>query len=126
MSLGDYRCRGMRLALPLVLLLLTAFAGSLIEGAPAHLPGVALGSSVLLHVERAAALLAVVVAILSVPAQAARGRLPTQLSTAGLAYDADVTEAVESAVEHLQVQVDSLHASLDRLIPLLGDDVSKE
>lgn len=116
----------MRLALPLSLLLLAAFAGSLIEGAPGRLPGVALGSTVLLHVERTAALFGVAVALLSVLAQAARGRLPTQLSTAGLAYDADVTDAVESAVEYLQGQVDRLQASLDRLGQHVVDSKEKD
>ncbi|MGH2949769.1 MAG: hypothetical protein ACRDPC_26505 [Solirubrobacteraceae bacterium] len=112
-----------RLALPLAALLAAAPAVSLIEGAPDRLPGVALGSEVLLHVERAAAIFAIVVAILSVLAQAAQGRLPTQLSTAGLAYEADVTATVERAVQDLQGQVDDLQASLDRLGALvLGDE----
>ena len=59
--------------------LVTCVVVTLVEGRPAHLPGVALGSTVLLHVERVLALMAVVVALLSIGAQAARGRLPIEL-----------------------------------------------
>jgi hypothetical protein len=47
---------------------------SLIEGTPIRLPGIALGSAVLLHGERALALIAVVIGALSVLAQAGRPR----------------------------------------------------
>jgi hypothetical protein len=60
---------------------------TLIEGRPRHLPGVALGSPVLLHAERALALVAVTVAMLSIGVQATRGRLPIELSTSGLRYE---------------------------------------
>jgi len=111
-----------RLALLLVLLLAAAFVVSLIEGTPERLPGVALGSDVLLHAERAAAFFAIVVAVLSVLAQATRGRLPTQLSTAGLAYEADAAADSQAAMEDLQAQVDDLQAGLERVGALvLGD-----
>src|SRR5215207_8505869 len=58
---------------------------TLIEGRPRLLPGVALDSPVLLHAERALALFAAVIAIASIAAQAARGRLPVELSTSGFA-----------------------------------------
>ncbi len=105
-----------RLALPLALLLVTAVAVALIEGAPGRLPGVALGSEVLLHVERAAAIFAIVVAIASVLREALRGRLPTQLTTAGLAYEADVAAA--EAAEHLQSQLDELRGQVQTLAEL--------
>ena len=69
----------------------------------------------LLHAERAAAIFAIVVAVLSVLAQATRGRLPTQVSTAGLAYEADAAADAKAAVEDLQAQVDDLQDGLDRL-----------
>jgi hypothetical protein len=102
-----------RLALPLTLLLAAAVAVSLIEGVPARLPGVALGSEVLLHVERAAAIFAIVVALMSVLHEAVRGRLPTQLTTAGLAYEADVAAA--EAAERLQGQLDELREQVRTL-----------
>jgi hypothetical protein len=59
--------------------------------------------------------LALAVAILSVLSQAMRGRLPTHITTAGVAYDADVTGAVESATEQLQSQISVLQANLERV-----------
>jgi hypothetical protein len=71
----------LRRALGTVGLAIVAVSVSLGEGTPLALPGVALGSPVLLHAERALALVAIVIAALSVLAQAARGRLPIELST---------------------------------------------
>ena len=65
-----------------------AIGASLIEGTPDRLPGIALGSAVLLHGERALALIGVVIGALSVLARAARGRLPIELSTSGVRYEA--------------------------------------
>ncbi len=98
-----------------MLLFAAALTVSLAEGAPDRLPGVALGSEVMLHVERGAAVFAIVVAILSVFSQSTRGRLPTQLSTAGLAYDAEAAADTKAAVEGLQAQVDDLQDVVDRL-----------
>jgi hypothetical protein len=104
------------LVLPLAALLAAAVAVSLTEGAPERLPGVALGSHVLLHVERAAAIFAIVVAVASVLREGGRGRLPTQLTTAGLAYEADVAAA--EAAERLQGQLDELRGQLQTLADL--------
>jgi hypothetical protein len=65
-------------------LLLASIATSLIEGRPRQLPGVAVGSAVLLHAERSLALVAVTVAALGIVGHAARGRPPIELSTSGL------------------------------------------
>ena len=88
---------------------------TLIEGRPRHLPGVALGSPVLLHAERALALFAVTVAMLSVGVQAARGRLPIELSTSGLRYEAEAADRAAAAVAELQEQYDDLLAVVDEL-----------
>jgi hypothetical protein len=88
---------------------------SLIEGAPRALPGVALGSPVLLHAERAPALVAIVIAALSVLAQAAGGRLPVELSTSGLRYEAEAADGAAAAVSELQEQYDDLLAVVDAL-----------
>jgi hypothetical protein len=82
---------------------------------PGQLPGVALGSPVLLHAERVLALFAVVVALLSIGAQAARGRLPVELSTSGLRYEAEVADRAAGAVAELQEQYDDLLAVVDAL-----------
>jgi hypothetical protein len=81
---------------------------SILEGAPAHLPGVAMGSPILLHAERALALLAVTVAVASIVVQAARGRLPIELSTSGLRYEAEAADNTAAAMAELQEQFDDL------------------
>jgi hypothetical protein len=84
---------------------------SLAEGIPDGLPGVALGSTVLLHAERALALFAVVIAALSVVRQATRGRLPIEFSTSGLRYEAEAADDMAAAVADLQAQIDDLETT---------------
>ena len=96
-------------------LLVAAICVSVIEGTPRALPGVALGSPVLLHAERVLALVGVVIAALSVLAQAARGRLPVELSTSGLRYEAEAADDAAAAVDQLQDQFDDLVAIVDAL-----------
>jgi Na+-transporting methylmalonyl-CoA/oxaloacetate decarboxylase gamma subunit len=96
-------------------LLVAAMLVSVIEGTPRALPGVALGSSVLLHAERVLALVGVVIAGLSVLAQATRGRLPVELSTSGLRYEAEAADDAAAAVDQLQDQFDDLAAIVDAL-----------
>lgn len=64
-------------------LLLAATTGS---SGQQGLPGVALGSPVLLMVERALAFFAAWLVVLVVCAQALRGRLPTEISGRGVRY----------------------------------------
>jgi hypothetical protein len=85
------------------------------RGATRQLPGIALGSAVLLHAERCLALVAVTVAALSIVAQAARGRLPIELSTSGLRYEAEAADDAAAAVAQLQDQFDDLVAIVDAL-----------
>ena len=59
---------------------------TLSEGAPAHLPDVALGSAVLFHFERALALLGAATAALVIVHRGSRGELPDELSTQGVKY----------------------------------------
>jgi hypothetical protein len=103
------------LALAVVAGLAACVVVTLIEGTPTRLPGVALGSPVLLHAERVLALFAVVVAILSIGAQAARGRLPVELSTSGLRYEAEAADRAAASVAELQEQYDDLVAVVDAL-----------
>jgi hypothetical protein len=98
-----------------VVLAIVAVSASLGEGTPHALPGVALGSPVLLHAERALALVAIVIAAVSVLAQAARGRLPVELSTSGLRYEAEAADDAAVAVAQLQDQLDELVAIVDAL-----------
>jgi hypothetical protein len=100
---------------PLALLLVAAVVVTLVEGTPKRLPAVALGSTVLLHALRAGALFAIAFVVATVIARAAAGRLPTQLSTSGIGYDAEETRATTTALAQLQEQVDDQQAALDRL-----------
>jgi len=95
--------------------LVACLAVSLLEGQPRHAPGVALGSVVLLHAERTLALLAVTVAALSIVMHGARGRLPVELSTSGLRYEADAVDDAAAAVTQLQEQFDDLVVIVDAL-----------
>jgi hypothetical protein len=96
-------------------MLVACVAVSLLEGRPRQPPGVALGSAVLLHAERGLALLAVTVAALSIALHAARGRLPIELSTSGLRYEAETADHAAAAVAQLQDQFDDLVAIVDAL-----------
>jgi hypothetical protein len=100
---------------PLVVLVLAGAVVTLVEGTPDRLPAVALGSTVLLHVLRAGALFAIVFVVATVVARAGAGRLPTQLSTSGIGYDAEETRETTTALAELQQQVDDQQAALDRL-----------
>jgi hypothetical protein len=76
---------------------------------------------VLLHLERAAALFAIVVGISSVLREAARGRLPTQLSTSGLGYGAD--DAAAEIYERARRDIDDLYERVLKLERIdLGSD----
>jgi hypothetical protein len=60
-----------------------AVIASVAHGTPKHLPGIALGLPALLHLERAAALLAVVAAVAIVAYLTRLGHLPTQFGNVG-------------------------------------------
>lgn len=92
-----------------------AVAMTALEGTPRRLPSVALGSAVLLHAERAGALFALALALATILLHAGRGRLPTQLSTSGLSYEAEETAATTAALAELQQQVERQQAMLDAL-----------
>jgi hypothetical protein len=104
-----------RLITAVLVLVVASLTVTLIEGRPQHLPGIALGSPVLLHAERSLALVAAIVATLSVGIQAARGRLPIELSTSGLRYEAEASDRAAVAVSRLQEQFDDLVEIVDVL-----------
>ncbi len=110
---------GQRLAVLLGTVLAIAVAISLLEGTPERLPAVSLGSNVLLHTERAGAIFVIVLALISVVVQATRGRLPTQLSTGGLAYEAEAAADTKRALEELQAQIDDLESGLEDVLQTL-------
>jgi hypothetical protein len=105
----------MRYLLPVAALAAVAVVVTLIEGTPDRPPAVALGSTVVLHALRAGALFAIGFVVATVVARAGSGRLPTQLSTSGIGYDAEETRETTAALAELQEQVDSQQVALDRL-----------
>jgi len=100
---------------PFVLWLAAAVLITAIEGTPDRLPPVALGSTILLHALRAGALFAIGFAVATVLARAGAGRLPTQLSTSGIEYDAEETTETTTALTEVQQQVDRLQIAVDAL-----------
>jgi hypothetical protein len=70
---------------------------------------------VLLYAERSLVLVAVTVAALSIVGHAARGRLPIELLTSGLRYEAEAVDDAAAAVAELQEQFDDLVAIVDAL-----------
>lgn len=67
--------------------LVISVAVTLLEGTPKKLPWIALGSDVLLHVERAVLLLWLFVLTLVALVRTGRGELPVELSTTGVRYE---------------------------------------
>ncbi len=111
-AISDLR---MRYLAPFALWMAAVVLITLVEGTPDRLPPVALGSTILLHAVRAGALFALGLVVATVIARGGAGRLPTQLSTTGIGYDADeMTETTAGLIE-LQQQVDRLQAVVDNL-----------
>lgn len=81
--------------------LLGAVAVSVAIGADRPYPGVALGSGLLLELERAVAVWTIVLLVLVVGDQALRGGLPDEISGRGVRYAAQqqLDEAVERTTE---------------------------
>lgn len=79
------------------------------------LPDVALSSTALFHVERAAALLAVYMFVLVVLVRAWRGELPSEMSSQGIKYATSTPEVSSDAIQVLSVAVDALQARIDRI-----------
>jgi hypothetical protein len=96
------------LILSAVVLLITSTVVTTLEGTPGQMPGLALGSVVLLHAERVLALVVVTVAVLTVVVRAGSGHLPVELSTSGLRYEAEAADDTARAVADLQSQLDEL------------------
>jgi hypothetical protein len=70
---------------------------------------------VLLHAERAVALLALVLAVTTVLVRAARGEVPTQLSASGVAYEAQAVDETSAVTDALVRDVEELDARLRAL-----------
>lgn len=84
---------------------LFALAATLLGGAPSRLPDTALSSTVLLHVERTAVILAAAFVVFVILARAWEGKLPSELSRDGAKWDAVSSETVEDARDAADLKV---------------------
>ncbi len=81
-----------------------SFVASLLYGAPARLPGIALGFPILLHFERAAAVIAVLAAVSTFAYMTSLGHLPNQFGNIISYPGAGQQHDIESvAAEHDQL-----------------------
>jgi hypothetical protein len=108
-----------RYLFPLAAWLAVVVLISILEGTPRQLPAVALDSTVLLHALRAGALFATGLAVATVLARAATGRLPTMLSTSGIGYDAEESRVTTTTLDTLQAQLTDQEVVLDGLVERL-------
>ncbi len=116
-----------RLGSVLVAMLALALVASLATGTPAKLPGVALGSAVVLHAERTVALFAAVLLVLVVLVRAFQGQLPQELSGRGLKYadrqtTVEIRDTTAVALEELQTAQQELHARVEALEEIPEDE----
>lgn len=104
-----------------VVILALVFVASLVAGTPAKLPGVALGSAVVLHAERTVALFAAVLLVLVVLVRAFQGQLPQELSGRGGVKYAEreategIRDATATALEELRAADQALAARVEAL-----------
>ncbi|MFN8151498.1 MAG: hypothetical protein U0R24_10300 [Solirubrobacterales bacterium] len=85
------------------LALALAMLSSLIAGTPRSLPEIALGSAPLLHVERAAAVLALLGMTLVIVWRASRGQLPIRF--ANVEYESEVAAEHDDQIANLNQRV---------------------
>ena len=84
----------------MILAVALALAASFETGAD-DMPGVALGSPLVLYVERAAALFGVLLLVFTIVVYAWRGVLPTQISSRGVGY-AEAKDKTEESLDELR------------------------
>ena len=118
---------GKVLGIGLAVLLALALGASLVTGMPEKLPGVALGSPVVLHAERVVAIFAAALLVLVVLVRAFQGMLPTELSGRGVKYaqreaTEEIRDATATALEGLQTAQRVLAARVDALEDVLQQD----
>jgi hypothetical protein len=108
----------------LVLIVLGVLAGFSREaGHPTHLPGISLGWLVLFYVERSAALLAVIGAVVLVGWRALCGEFPSSLGNVG--YAATEAAQTQSSVDILDTRIKTLEVFAN-IIPVEdGPDLTK-
>jgi hypothetical protein len=97
-----------------VLAFAVAVTLSAVAGTPPRLPGIALGWPLLLHVERATALLAAVAAFALVAWRTARGELPVRLGQ--LEYERGMAGEAAAGMEAHERRLTELEGDVARLL----------
>lgn len=107
------------------------FVASVLYGAPAKLPGVALGFPVLLHLERAGAVLAVVSVVSTFAYMTSLGHLPSQFGNV-IGYPAAdrqhvleyLTAEFRRRIERRLVLLEAGKRASDELLPVIGEQLT--
>jgi len=105
------RWRGWLVMIPVISI--AGFTASVLYGTPVKLPGVALGFPLLLHLERAAALLAVLAGVAVFAYMTSLGHLPSQLGNIGYST-VDRQHALDRQVIELRKEIRTRLEPLDR------------
>jgi hypothetical protein len=108
-------------------LVLCAWAGVDVDMAGRSLPGVALGSTTVLRIERVGVLFAVWLFVLVVIAQAWRGQLPSEVSGRGVKYaESEGTQesvrAAATGLRELNYDIQQMRVELMRVEALARDE----
>jgi hypothetical protein len=90
------------------------------ERTPAPLPDLALGSSLLFHLERIAALLAALIVIGVLVQRASSGQLPIELSTQGIKYAAEEEKTAQGLINDTR-RLDESLARMERRLNAIED-----
>jgi len=105
------RWRGWLFVIPVISI--AGFTASVLYGTPARLPGVALGLPLLLHLERAAALLAVLAGVTVFAYMTSLGHLPSQLGNIGYST-VDRQRELDRQVIELRKEIETRFAPLEQ------------
>jgi hypothetical protein len=90
-------------------ILAAAFAASVCAGDPQPIPDLALGWSVLLHAERAAAIVGLGAVAGLIPWRAGQGQLPVRFGNIEYAIaEADTNSGVDARIESLELVIEAL------------------
>ena len=123
------RWRGWLIVIPCIYA--GGFVASVLYGAPAKLPGVALGFPVLLHLERAGAVLAVVSVVSTFAYMTSLGHLPSQFGNM-IGYPVpdrqheleDLTVELRRRMELRLVPLEEGKRASDELLPAIGEQLA--
>ena len=113
-----------RLGYTVAAMLAASLAASVVVGSPDPLPAAAMGSDVVLHAERTAAVFVLLFLALLVLVRAFQGRLPEELSGRGLKYaERDAVDGVRSELLSSMKEIQAAQAATTAAIADLRERV---